>query len=80
MARRLLLCHFDLRKVFVHAVWADAVAEIQRAVLHEEPFDRLPEPFPVADGLAVAAGGDQALMVMHLAKLIHQGQGSAPQF
>ena len=45
-------------KVLVHAVRTDAMAEIQRAVLHQESFDRLPDPFAVADRLAVAAGGD----------------------
>ena len=65
---------WDVWKVLVHALGADAMAEIQRAVLHQEPFDRLPESFSVADRLAVAAGGNQALMVMHLAELIHQGQ------
>ncbi len=65
---------WDVWEVLVHALGADAMAEIQRAVLHQEPFDRLPESFAVADGFAVAAGGDQALMVMHLAELIHQRQ------
>ena len=69
----------DLWKVIVHAVLADAMAEVQRAVLHQEPFNWLPEPFTVADGLAITAGGDQALMVMHLAELIHQGQGAASE-
>ena len=50
------------------------MAEIQGAVLHQEPFDGLPEPFAVADRFAIAAGGDQALMVVHLAEFIHQGQ------
>ena len=63
----------DVWEVFVHAFWADAMAEIQCAVLHQEPFDRLPEPFAVADRLAVAAGGDQSFMVMHLTELIHEG-------
>ena len=44
--------------MLVHAVGADAMTEVQCAVLHQEPFDRLPEPFPVANGFAVAAGGD----------------------
>ena len=56
------------------------MAEVQRAVLHQESFNRLPEPFPVADGFAVTASGDQALSVMHLTELIHQGQGSASEF
>ena len=64
---------WDVWKVLVHALGADAMAEIQRAVLHQESFDWLPEPFPVADRLAVAACGDQALSVMHLTELIHQG-------
>ena len=66
--------------MLVHAVGADAMTEVQCAVLHQEPFDRLPEPFPVANGFAVAAGGDQSFMVMHLTELIHQGQGSASEF
>ena len=49
---------FYLWKVLVHAAWADAMAEVQRAVLHEELLDRLPEPFAVADRFAVAAGAD----------------------
>ena len=57
--------------MLVHAFRADAMAEIQRAVLHEESFDRLPEAFPVADRFAVAAGGNQSLSVMHLTELIH---------
>ena len=48
------------------------MTEIQGAVLHQESFDRLPEPFAVADRFAVAAGGDYALGVMHLTELIHQ--------
>lgn len=39
----------DLWKVIVHAVLADAMAEVQRAVLHQEMFDRLPGPLPVAN-------------------------------
>ena len=66
--------------MIVHAVLADAMAEIQCAVLHQEMFDRLPAPFPVADRLAIAAGGNQALSVMHLAELIHQGQGATSEF
>ena len=80
MVRRLRPTHLHIWKVFVHAVGADAMTEIQRAVLHQEPFNRLPEPFSVADRLAVAAGGDQALCVMHLTELIHQGQGAASEF
>ena len=64
----------------VHAVRADAMAEAQCAVLHQEMFDRLPGSFSVAVGFAVAAGGDQDLGVMHLAELIHQGQGATPEF
>ena len=45
-------------EVLVHAFGTDAMAEIQRAVLHQESFDRLPEPLAVADRFAVAAGGD----------------------
>ena len=45
-------------EVLVHALRANAMAEVQRAVLHQESFDRLPEPFAVADGFAVAAGGN----------------------
>ena len=56
------------------------MAEIQRAVLHQETFDRLPEPLAVADRFAVAAGGDKALGVMHLTEFIHKGQGSASEF
>ena len=44
--------------MLVHAFGTDAMAEIQRAVLHQESFDRLPEPLAVADRFAVAAGGD----------------------
>ena len=56
------------------------MAEVQRAVLHQESFNRLPEPFSVADGFAVTASGNQALSVMHLTEFIHQGQGSASEF
>ena len=80
MVRGFRSTFLDLWKVIIHAVLADAMAEVQRAVLHQEVFDRLPGPFPVADRLAVAAGGDQSLSVMHLAELIHQGQGSASEF
>ena len=80
MVRGFRSTFLDLWKVIVHAVLADAMAEVQRAVLHQEMFDRLPGPFPVADRLAVAAGGDQALSVMHLAELIHQGQGATSEF
>ena len=45
-------------KVLVHAFRTDAMAEIQRAVLHQESFERLPETFAVADRFAVTAGGD----------------------
>ena len=40
MVRRLRPTHLHIWKVFVHAVGADAMAEIQRAVLHQEPFNR----------------------------------------
>ena len=49
VVRRLRSTALHVWKVLVHAVWADAMAEIQRAVLHQESFDRLPEPFAVAD-------------------------------
>ncbi len=71
IVRRLFLTPLHIGKVLVHAFRADAMAEIQRAVLHEESFDRLPEAFPVADRFAVAAGGNQSLSVMHLTELIH---------
>ena len=71
MVRRLRPTLLHIGKVLVHAFRADAMAEIQRAVLHEESFDRLPEAFPVADRFAVAAGGNQSLSVMHLTELIH---------
>ena len=58
MVRCLRSTALNIGKVLVHAFGTDAMAEIQRAVLHQEPFDRLPEPFDVADRLAVAAGGD----------------------
>ena len=58
VVRRFRSSALHVGKVLVHAVRANAMAEIQRAVLHEESFDRLPEPFAVADRLAVAAGGD----------------------
>ena len=58
MVRSLRSTALNLGKVLVHAFGTDAMAEIQRAVLHQEPFDRLPEPFAVADRFAVAAGGD----------------------
>ena len=45
-------------EVLVHALRANAMAEVQRAVLHQESFDRLPEPLAVADRFAVAAGCD----------------------
>ena len=44
--------------MLIHAFGTDPMAEIQSAVLHQESFDRLPEPFAVADRFAVAAGGD----------------------
>ena len=53
---RSTVLHFG--EVLVHALRANAMAEVQRAVLHQESFDRLPEAFAVADRLAVAAGGD----------------------
>ena len=56
--RRLFSIALHVGEVLVHAVRADAMAEIQRAVLHQESFDRLPEPFAVADRFAVAAGAD----------------------
>ena len=56
--RGIYSARWDVWKVLVHAAWADAMAEVQRAVLHEELLDRLPEPFAVADGFAVTAGGD----------------------
>ena len=71
---------WDVWEVLVHALGADAMAEIQRAVLHQESFNRLPEPFPVADGFAVTASGDQPFSVMHLTELIHQSKGSASEF
>ena len=58
IVRGLRFTPLDFRKVLIHAFWADAMAEVQRAVLHEELLDRLPEPFAVADGFAVTAGGD----------------------
>ena len=58
MVRSLRSTALNLGKVLVHAFGTDAMAEIQRAVLHQESFDRLPEPFAVADRFAVAAGGD----------------------
>ena len=56
--RRLFSIALHVGEVLVHAVRADAMAEIKRAVLHQESFDRLPEPFAVADRFAVAAGAD----------------------
>ena len=47
--RGIYSARWDVWKVLVHALGADAMAEIQRAVLHQEQFDRLPEPFTVAD-------------------------------
>ena len=47
--RRLFSIALHVGKVLVHAVRANAMAEIQRAVLHQESFDRQPEPFAVAD-------------------------------
>ena len=58
IVRRLRSTVLHVGEVLVHAVRADAMAEIQRAVLHQESFDRLPEPFAVADRFAVAAGAD----------------------
>ena len=80
IVRRLFLTHLHVGKVLVHAFGTDAMAKIESAVLHQELFDWLPKPFPVADRFAVAAGGDQALGVMHLTELIHQGQRSASEF
>ena len=65
IVRRLFLTHLHVGKVLVHAFGTDAMAEIQCAVLHQELFDWLPKPFPVTNRFAVAAGGDQALGVMH---------------
>ena len=65
--------------MIIHAVRADSVTEVQGAVLHQELFNGLPEPFIVSDGFAVAACGDQPLMIMHLAELVHQGQGAASE-
>ena len=58
VVRRFCSTALHVGEVLVHAVRADAMAEIERAVLHQEAFDRLPQPFAVADGFAVAAGGD----------------------
>ena len=58
LVRSLRSTALNLGKVRVHAFGTDAMAEIQRAVLHQESFDRLPEPLAVADRFAVAAGGD----------------------
>ena len=58
VVRRFCSTALHVGEVLVHAVRADAMAEIERAVLHQESFDRLPEPFAVTDRLAVAAGGD----------------------
>ena len=58
IVRRLHSTALHVGKVFVHAFGTDAMAEIQRAVLHQESFDRLPEPLAVADRFAVAAGCD----------------------
>ena len=58
IVRRLNPDVLRLGKVLVHAFGTDAMAEIQRAVLHQESFDRFPEPLAVADRLAVTAGGD----------------------
>ena len=71
IVRRLCLTPLHVGKVLVHAFGTDAMTEIQCAVLHQESFDWLPEPFPVADRFAVAACGDQALSMMHLTELIH---------
>ena len=49
MVRGFRSTFLDLWKVIVHAVLADAMAEVQRAVLHQEMFDRLPGALPVAD-------------------------------
>ena len=80
IVRRLRSTALHVGKVLIHAVRADAMAEVQCAVLQQELLDWLPETFPVTDGFAVAAGGNQSLGVMHLAELIHQGQGSASEF
>ena len=58
IVQRLHSTVLHLGEVLVHALRANAMTEIQRAVLHQESFDRLPEPFAVMDRLAVAAGGD----------------------
>ena len=58
MVRCLRSTALNIGKVLVHAFWTDAMAEIQRAVLYQESFNRLPEPFAVADRFAVAAGCD----------------------
>ena len=58
IVQRLRSTVLHVGEVLVHAFGTDAMAEIQRAVLHQESFDRLPEAFAVADRLAVAAGGD----------------------
>ena len=58
IVQRLRSTVLHVGEVLVHALRANAMAEVQRAVLHQESFDRLPEAFAVADRLAVAAGGD----------------------
>ena len=58
IVRRISSTALHIGKVIVHAFGTDAMAEIQRAVLHQESFDRLPEPLAVADRFAVAAGAD----------------------
>ena len=58
IVQRLRSTVLHVGEVLVHAFGTDAMAEIQRAVLHHESFDRLPEPLAVADRFAVAAGCD----------------------
>ena len=58
IVQRLRSTVLHVGEVLVHAFGTDPMTEIQRAVLHQESFDRLPEAFAVADRFAVAAGGD----------------------
>ena len=66
--------------MFFHAFSADAVAEIQSAVAHQEMFKWQPSAMGIPDGLAIATGGDDSTVIIHFAKLLKQGQRPSAKF
>ena len=67
-------------KMFFHAFSADAVAEVQSAVAHQEMFKWLPCAMGIPDRFAIAAGGDDSTLIVHFAKLLKQGQRPSAKF